>query len=72
MEVIKMKTLKCEICGTGIKGKDFDSWFQAAHKHWGAKHTDVMESMKDNPNAKAEQQKWVADKKKEFNSLSAD
>ena len=67
-----MKTLKCEICGSDIKGKDFASWFQAAHTHWTAKHTDVMESMKNKPNAKAEQEKWIADKKKEFDSMPAD
>ena len=61
-----MKTLKCEICSADIQGADFDSWFKAAHAHWGVNHSDVMKKMGENPNAKEEQMKWMDDAKRKF------
>ena len=63
-----MKTLKCEVCGADIQGEDFDSWFKAARGHWGAIHADVMKKMGEQPNAKEEQGKWMAEAKKKFDA----
>ena len=59
-----MKTLKCEICGADIKGKDFDSWFKAAHDHWASNHADLMKAMEEKP--KEEGEKWMVEAKKKF------
>ena len=59
-----MKTLKCEVCEAGISGEDWDDWFKSAHEHWRTHHSDLMRAMKDKP--KEEGEKWIADKKKEF------
>ena len=59
-----MKTLKCEICGAGVQGEDFDAWFGAARAHWGAEHADIMREMAGKP--KEEGEKWMAEAKKRF------
>lgn len=57
-----MKKLKCDFCiDVEIEGENFDSWMEAAHAHYGSKHSDKIGNATDEEKAK-----WSANAKAQF------
>ncbi len=63
MEIINMKTLKCDMCEVEATGATFEEWLQALHPHYMEAHSEVMS---DPTKTKEDMDAWMTENKKRF------
>lgn len=64
-----MKTMKCDLCEFEGQGETFENWAQGMQSHYSNVHGDWMTAMANNPNAKEDAAKWMADAQARFDAV---
>ena len=63
-----MKKLKCDLCDHEAKGESFEDWMEEMKPHYAKAHSDFMQKEGEKPEEeqKAGMQKWMDEKRAEF------